>query len=159
MFGHLIIYKEIQILIIMWLVKLENLKLVGFQFCRVEARIYCYTKFASITNRGSNHCPNDYHHHTITSTPRYSYNLRRGEIRYENNEVISRIVASIVSVFFWFSDERLVKSENFLAYNHHYPRRTIPQSFSSTASEELANKQANTLTTPYCFRGYMVLMN
>ena len=46
MFGHLIIYKEIQILIIMWLVKLENLKLVGFQFCRVEARIYCYTKLS-----------------------------------------------------------------------------------------------------------------
>ena len=45
MFGHLIIYKEIQILIIMLLVKLENLKLVGFQFCRVETRIYCYTKF------------------------------------------------------------------------------------------------------------------
>ena len=46
MFGHLIIYKEIQILIIMWLVKLENLKLVGFQFCRVESKIYCYTKLS-----------------------------------------------------------------------------------------------------------------
>ena len=46
MLGHLIIYKEIQILIIMWLVKLENLKLVGFQFCRVETRIYCYTKLS-----------------------------------------------------------------------------------------------------------------
>ena len=46
MFGHLIIYKEIQILIIMWLVKLKNLKLVGFQFCRVESKIYCYTKLS-----------------------------------------------------------------------------------------------------------------
>ena len=46
MLGHLIIYKEIQILIIMWLVKLENLKLVGFQFCRVESKIYCYTKLS-----------------------------------------------------------------------------------------------------------------
>ena len=46
MLGHLIIYKEIQILIIMLLVKLENLKLVGFQFCRVETRIYCYTKLS-----------------------------------------------------------------------------------------------------------------
>ena len=46
MLGHLIIYKEIQILIIMLLVKLENLKLVGFQFCRVESRIYCYTKLS-----------------------------------------------------------------------------------------------------------------
>ena len=44
MFGHLIIYKEIQILIIMLLVKLENLKLVGFQFCCVESRICRYTK-------------------------------------------------------------------------------------------------------------------
>ena len=46
MLGHLIIHKEIQILIIMLLVKLENLKLVGFQFCRVETRIYCYTKLS-----------------------------------------------------------------------------------------------------------------
>ena len=44
MLGHLIIYKEIQILIIMLLVKLENLKLVGFQFCCVESRICRYTK-------------------------------------------------------------------------------------------------------------------
>ena len=44
MLGHLIIYKEIQILIIMLLVKLENLKLVGFHFCCVECRICRYTK-------------------------------------------------------------------------------------------------------------------
>ena len=44
MFGHLIIHKEIQVLMIMLPVKSKNLKLIGFQFCCVESWICHYTK-------------------------------------------------------------------------------------------------------------------
>ena len=55
--------------------------------------------FGCITNWGSNHYPYDSHHHTVNTTPRNRYDLRREEIRFEKNEVIRRIVALIVRVF------------------------------------------------------------
>ena len=53
------------------------------------------TDFVSIDKQVSNHYPYDSQRHTVTSTPRNHYNLRRGEIKYEKNEVIRVIVASI----------------------------------------------------------------
>ena len=84
----------------------------------------------NITNRNLNLFPYNSHHHTVITLRWNHYDLRKGEIRYVKNEVIRRrIVASIVSVFFRFSGEQLVKSGSFLGYKHQHPKGNHPSKF------------------------------
>ena len=85
----------------------------------------------------------------------FQHNLNR----YERNEVIRRIFASIVR-FFWFFGKRFVESRSFFqSKTICIPRGIIPKNFSSLGLamlKEIENKQSNKQIdslTSYLFRG------
>ena len=88
----------------------------------------------------------------------FQHNLNR----YERNEVIRRIFASIVR-FFWFFGKRFVNPDFFQSKTICIPRGIIPKNFSSLGLAMLkqienkqSNKQIDSLTSSL-FRGRVII--